>query len=144
MQYNKLVKVLIPIHVKLSTKHFPKTQVQEEDMSNVPYASAVGSLMYAMLSTWPYITHVVGVLRRFISKPGKEHSTTLKWVFRYLHDTSDYGMWYQGRPRFNRLLDLHRYFDAYWVVDLDQIRSASGYVFNLFGGKSARWVGDSL
>ena len=42
-------------------------------MSHVPYASVVGSLMYAMVCTSPNIAHVVGVLSRFMSKPGKEH-----------------------------------------------------------------------
>eukprot|EP00253_Pinus_taeda_P029441 PITA_29441 len=51
-------------------------------MSRVPYASAVGSLMYAMVYTRPYIAHAVGVLSRFMSKPGKEHRTVVKWFFR--------------------------------------------------------------
>jgi hypothetical protein len=42
-------------------------------MSHVPYASVVGSLMYVMVSTRSYIAHVVGVLSKYISKPGKEH-----------------------------------------------------------------------
>ena len=41
-------------------------------MSHVPYASAVGSLMYEMVCTRPDIAHAVGVLRRFMSKLGKE------------------------------------------------------------------------
>jgi hypothetical protein len=50
-------------------------------MSHVPYASAVGSLMYAMVCTRPDIAHAVGVLSRYMSKPGKEHWTTVKRVF---------------------------------------------------------------
>ena len=84
MQDSKSVKVPIPIGVRLSTEQCPKTQEEEEDMSRVPYESAVGSLMYAMVCTSPDIGHVVGVLSRFMSKPGKEHWTAVKWVFRYL------------------------------------------------------------
>eukprot|EP00253_Pinus_taeda_P035241 PITA_35241 len=112
MQDSKPVKVPIPAGVRLSAEQCPKTQEEEEDMSCVPYASAVGSLMYAMVCTRPYIAYAVGVLSRFISKPGKEHWTTVKRVFRYLRGTSDYD----------------------WAGDLDQRRSTSGYVFNLFGG----------
>ena len=65
------MKVPIPVGVKLSTEQCPKTQEEEEDMSHVPYASAVGSLMYAMVYTRPDIAHVVGVLSRFMSKPRK-------------------------------------------------------------------------
>eukprot|EP00253_Pinus_taeda_P013882 PITA_13882 len=69
----------------------PKTQEEEEDISHVPYASAVYSLMYAMVYTRPNIAHAVGVLSRFMSKPRKEHWTTVTQVFRYLRGTSDYG-----------------------------------------------------
>eukprot|EP00253_Pinus_taeda_P011251 PITA_11251 len=82
MQDSKPVKVPIPVGVRLSAEQCPKTQEEEEDMSRVPYASAVGSLMYAMVCTRPDIAHAVGVLSRFISKPGKEHWTAVKRVFR--------------------------------------------------------------
>ena len=73
MQDSKLVKVPIPVGVRLSAEQCPKTRDEEEDMSRVPYASAVGSLMYAMVYTRPDIVHVVEVLSKFMSKPGKEH-----------------------------------------------------------------------
>jgi len=72
MNDSKPVKVPIPVGVKLSAEQCSKTQEEEEDMSCAPYASAVGSLMYAMVCTRPDIAHAVGVLSRFMSKPGKE------------------------------------------------------------------------
>ena len=42
-------------------------------MKKVSYASAVGSLMYAMVCTRPDIAHAVGVVSRFLSNPGREH-----------------------------------------------------------------------
>ena len=57
-------------------------------MSHVPYASAIGSLMYAMVCTRSDIAHAVGVLRRYMSKPEKEHWTSIKRVFRYLRGTT--------------------------------------------------------
>jgi hypothetical protein len=39
----------------------PKTQEEEEENSRVPYASAVGSLMYAIVYTTLEISHAVGV-----------------------------------------------------------------------------------
>jgi hypothetical protein len=53
MQECKPIKVPIPVGVKLSVDQCPKTQEEEEDMSHVPYASVVGSLMYAMVCTRP-------------------------------------------------------------------------------------------
>nr|AAF65309.1 reverse transcriptase [Picea glauca] len=131
---SKPVKVPIPIGVNLSADQCPKIQEEEEDMSHVPYASAVGSLMYAMVCTRPDIAHAVGFLSRYMSKLGKEHWTTVKRVFRYLHGTTSYGLCYQGRSGLDRVVDIHGFVDADWVGDLDHIRSTSGYVFNLFGG----------
>eukprot|EP00253_Pinus_taeda_P034716 PITA_34716 len=112
----------------------PKTQEEEEDMSRVPYASAVGTLMYAMVCTRPDIAHAVEVLSRFMSKPGKEHWTTMKRVFHYLRGTRDYDLCYQGRPGLEKVLDIHGFVDVDWAGYLDQRRYTSGYVFNLFGG----------
>ena len=72
IQECKPVKVPILVGVRLSAEQCPKTQEEEEDMSRVPYGSAVGSLMYAMVCTRPDISHAVGVLSRYMSKRGKE------------------------------------------------------------------------
>eukprot|EP00253_Pinus_taeda_P032954 PITA_32954 len=53
--------------------------------------------------------------------------------------TSDYGLCYQGRPQLDRVLDIRGFVDADWAGDLDQRRSTSGYVFNLFGG-AVSWM----
>ena len=95
-------------------------------MSRVPYASVVGSLMYAMVCTRPNIAHVVGVLRRYMSKPGKVHWTTIKRVFRYLCGTTDHAIFYQGRVGPDIVIDVHGFVDANWAGDLDYKRSTSG------------------
>ena len=51
MQECKPVKFLILVGVRLSTEQCPKTQEEEERMPCVPYASIVGSLIYAMVCT---------------------------------------------------------------------------------------------
>jgi hypothetical protein len=50
-------------------------------MSCVPYASAVGSFMYAIVCTRPNMSHAMGFLSRYMSKPRKEHWKTIKRVF---------------------------------------------------------------
>jgi hypothetical protein len=134
MHGSKLVKVHITIGVKLCADQCPKTQEEEEDMSHVQYASIVGSFMYAMVCTFPDIAHSVGFFSRYMSKPGKEHWTTVKRIFRYLCGTTSYGLCYQGRPGLDRVLDIHGFVDADWARDMDRRISKSGYVFNLFGG----------
>ena len=58
---------------RLSKDQSPKTVEEEERMKNVPYASTVGNLMYAMICTRPDISHAVGVVSRYIANPGEEH-----------------------------------------------------------------------
>eukprot|EP00253_Pinus_taeda_P015704 PITA_15704 len=60
-------------------------------------------------------------------------------VFKYLRGTSDYGLCYQRRPRLDRVLDIRGFVDVHWARELDQRRSTSGYVFNLFGG-AVNWM----
>ena len=63
----------------------------------------------------------------------------MKWVFRYLCATSDYGLCHQGRPRLAKFLDIYGFVDSNWIGDMDQRISTSGYMFNLFGG-AVSWM----
>ncbi|GKA45624.1 retrovirus-related pol polyprotein from transposon TNT 1-94 [Tanacetum coccineum] len=74
-------------HFKLSKKQAPKTWASRRRMAKVPYALAVGSMMYAIVCTRPYIAHAVGVVSRFMSNPRKEHWEAVKWLLRYLKDS---------------------------------------------------------
>jgi hypothetical protein len=71
MQNAKPVSTPLANHFKLTKEMCPKTQEEIEYMSKVPYSSAVGSLMYAMVFTRPDIAHVVGVVRKYMNNPGK-------------------------------------------------------------------------
>jgi hypothetical protein len=62
-----------------------------------PYASVVCIIMYAMVCTQPYISHTVGVLRRYMSIVGKDHSKIVKRVFEYLCGKKNYAICYQGK-----------------------------------------------
>ena len=52
-------------------------------MERIPYASAVGSLMYAMVGSRPDLGFSVGYVCRFMSKTGRDHWSAVKWVLRY-------------------------------------------------------------
>jgi len=67
------VTSLLAGYIKLSSKQCPQLQKEEEEMSRVPYASAVGSLMYAMVYNRPDLTYAVSIVSRFMSNPGKQH-----------------------------------------------------------------------
>ena len=56
----------------LSKEQSSKTEEERDHMSKVPCASAIGSLMYAMVCTRPDIAHAVDVVSKFMSRPGKQ------------------------------------------------------------------------
>ena len=72
---------------KLSKAHYPKDKEETEKIKAIPYASACGSLMYAMVSTQPDIAFAVGVVSRFMSQPGRNHWAAVKSILRYLKGT---------------------------------------------------------
>ena len=65
----------VPIHKgdKLNESQCPKNKLERDIMENIPYASDVGSLMYAQVCTRPDLAFTTGVLSRFQSKPGMPH-----------------------------------------------------------------------
>ncbi|KAL0394359.1 UNVERIFIED_CONTAM: Retrovirus-related Pol polyprotein from transposon TNT 1-94 [Sesamum latifolium] len=73
----------------LSKELCPKTKEQKKRMTKIPYASAVGSLMYAMMCTRPDLCFAVGMVSRYQSNPGPDHWVAVKRILRYLKGTSD-------------------------------------------------------
>ena len=79
---------------KFSEFQCPKNNLEMEQMKEIPYASAVGSIMYAQVCTRPDIAFVVGLLGRYQSNPGLDHWKAVKKVLRYLQGTKDYMLTY--------------------------------------------------
>ena len=63
----------LPSHIKITKDDCPVDDIGKAEMAKIPYASAVGSLMYAMVCTRPDLAHSVRVISRFLSNPGKSH-----------------------------------------------------------------------
>ena len=76
--------------IPLSKYQCPKTLEAKEHMQSVPYASTVGSLMYAMLCARPDICFEVGMVSRYQSNLGLEHWTVVKHILKYLRRIKDY------------------------------------------------------
>ncbi|GJU14751.1 hypothetical protein Tco_1142717 [Tanacetum coccineum] len=74
-------------------------------MQNVPYVSAIGSIMYV---------------------------TTVKNILKYLCNTKDMFLVYEGDMK--RELRVSCYTDAGYLTDADNLKSQTGYVFVLNGG----------
>ncbi|CAA0811143.1 Unknown protein, partial [Striga hermonthica] len=80
--------------VSLSKTMSLKTPEERERMSYIPYASAIGSIMYAMLSTRPDVAYALSVTSRYQSNPGEEHWKAVKMILKYLRRTKDIFMVY--------------------------------------------------
>jgi hypothetical protein len=53
-------------------------------MKSIPYASAVGSLMYAQVCTRPDLTFVTGMLDRYQKSSDISHWNGIKKALRYI------------------------------------------------------------
>ncbi|KAK8600822.1 hypothetical protein V6N12_050670 [Hibiscus sabdariffa] len=94
--------------ISLSKEMCPSTPQERERMSQIPYASAIGSIMYAMICHW----------------------TAVKNILKYLRRTKDVFLVYGGGEE----LRIKGYTDASFQTDKDDSRSQSGFVFCLNGG----------
>nr|GFC93414.1 retrotransposon protein, putative, Ty1-copia subclass [Tanacetum cinerariifolium] len=99
---------------------------------NVPYASAVGSIMYAVRCTRPDVAFVQNITSRFQQNPCDIHWTTVKNILKYLGNTKDTFLVYGGDLK--RELKVSCYTDAGYLTDADDLKSQTGYVFVLNGG----------
>lgn len=71
----------LPAYGKLSKDDSPKLDAEKVEMAKVPYALAIGSLMYLMVATRPDIAFAVGVVSRFMLNLGKKHWEAVKCIF---------------------------------------------------------------
>ena len=70
--------------VKLSKTQSPTTTEDRERMKVIPYASAIGSIKYAMLCTRPIVYLAMSLAREYNSDLGVDHWTTVKIILRVL------------------------------------------------------------
>nr|GEZ05212.1 hypothetical protein [Tanacetum cinerariifolium] len=91
--------------LKLSKSQGASTPAEKQRMQNIPYALAVGSIMYA---------------------------TAVKNILKYLHNTKDMFLVYGGNME--RELRVSCYTDAGYLMDANNLKSRTGHVFVLNGG----------
>ncbi|XP_062073852.1 secreted RxLR effector protein 161-like [Humulus lupulus] len=108
--------------LSLSTEQCPVTDEERDYMSKVPYSTAVGSIMYSMVSTRPDLAYSICLLSKFMSNPGKAHWTAMKHVLRYMASTTELGFKY----------------DADFAGDKDSRKSSTAYVFMV--SRKAHWI----
>jgi len=121
---------IVPIQKgdKFSLMQCPKNELERNQMETIPYASIVGSLLYAQTCTRPDISFAVGMLGRYQSNPGMDHWKAAKKVLRYLQGTKDYMLTYKRSDH----LEVIGYSDFTGCVDTR--KSTFGYLFLLAEG----------
>ncbi|GJV07938.1 zinc finger, CCHC-type containing protein [Tanacetum coccineum] len=104
----------IPMQEKLDLNKTKGTSTPKEvkRMQNVPYASVVGSIMYANL--------------------GEPHWNAVKTILKYLRNTKDMFLVYGGNPKAELRVDC--YCNVGFETDRDDTKSQTGYVSILNGG----------
>ena len=116
--------------VKLSQTQSPTTAEDTKKMKVIPHASAIGSIMYAMLYTRLDVCPAISLAGRCQSNLGVDHWTTVKNILKYLKRTKDMFLVYGG----DKELIVNGYVDASFDTDPDDSKSQTGYVFILNGG----------
>ncbi|KAL0448941.1 UNVERIFIED_CONTAM: Retrovirus-related Pol polyprotein from transposon TNT 1-94 [Sesamum latifolium] len=115
--------------IKLSKKQSPKTDEELKRMSDIPYASAVGSIQYAFQCTRPDVAYALSVTSRYQACAEEAHWRAVKTILKYLKRTKDMFLIYGGEQ-----LILEGYNDASFQLDDDNATSQSSFVFKLNGG----------
>ncbi|XP_040974104.1 secreted RxLR effector protein 161-like [Gossypium hirsutum] len=114
---------------KFSLTQCPKSNLEIQEIQKIPYASAVGSLMYVQVCTCPDIAYIVEMLGRYLSNLGIDHWIAVKRVMRYLQRTKDYILTYKRSD----LLKVVGYSDSNARCQ-DSRKSTSGYIYLLVEG----------
>ncbi|KAL9252624.1 Retrovirus-related Pol polyprotein from transposon TNT 1-94-like protein [Drosera capensis] len=111
MQDCKPGDTLIAKGDKFSLNQCPKNGFETKKIEKTPYASAVGSLMYAQVCTRHDLAYIVGILGRYLSNPGIDHWKASKRVMRYFQRIKDYMLTYRRSDQ----LEIIGYIDSDFV-----------------------------
>ncbi|GJY47843.1 retrotransposon protein, putative, ty1-copia subclass [Tanacetum coccineum] len=124
--------ILMQERLDLNKSQGAQTPKEVNFMKNIPYASDVRSIMYAVRCTRPDVAFAQNMTSRFQQNPGELHWTAVKNILKYLRNTKDMFLVYGGNP--STELRVECYCDARFEIDIDDTKSKTGYVFVLNGG----------
>jgi hypothetical protein len=120
-------------NVQYSAQQSPSSVNQVGRMKGIPYAEAIGSVLWPTVVSRPDTAFAVGVLSQFIQNPGQAHWDAVKRIISYLDTTKDLWLTFGGNK--NGLLE--GYCDADWASQPHR-HSISGYSFH-FGVGAISW-----
>jgi len=126
----KSVSTPLAHHFKLKVTMSPTIVKEREYMTRVLYASAVDSLMYAMVCTKLDLPQVISMINKYMHDPDRGYWEAVKWVVWFIKGIIDVGLVFEkdssGKQK------CVGYVDSDYAGELDKRRSITGYVFTLF------------
>ena len=96
MKHSKRDLLPLKYGINLSKMMCLTTSEEVQCMSRIPYASTIGSLMYAIPCTRSDIAPTMSVTSRYQSNPDEEHWITVKNILKYLGRTKDLFLIFEG------------------------------------------------
>ncbi|GKE77069.1 retrotransposon protein, putative, ty1-copia subclass, partial [Tanacetum coccineum] len=112
----------IPMQERLDLNKSQGTQTPKEvnRMKNLPYASAIGSIMYAVRCTRPDVAFAQNLTSRFQQNPSELHWTAMKNILEYLRNTKDMFLVYGENLEAKLRVDC--YCNAGFETDIDDMK----------------------
>ncbi|KAL0395374.1 UNVERIFIED_CONTAM: hypothetical protein Slati_4503600 [Sesamum latifolium] len=112
--------------VKLSKNQSRKIDEAIKRISNIPYASGVGSIHYSIQCTRPDAVDTLSITSHYRACASDQHWIAVKTISKYLRRTKDLFFVYE-----NEELILERYNDASIQSGVDDVKCQFGCVFKL-------------
>ncbi|GJT68424.1 retrotransposon protein, putative, ty1-copia subclass [Tanacetum coccineum] len=119
MENSKRGTIPMQEKLKFSKSQGASTPAEIQRMQNIPYASAVGSIMYAVRCTRPDVAFAHNITSRFQHNPGDAHWTTVKNILKYLRNTKDMFLVYGGKAQSKGCMDSKILFGVGVVSTID-------------------------
>ncbi|GJV73470.1 hypothetical protein Tco_1493465 [Tanacetum coccineum] len=141
MDNSKRGHILMQERLDLNKIQGASTPKEVKRMQNVPYALAVGFIMYAVRCTRPDVAFAQNITSRFQQNPGELHWTVVKNILKYLRNTKDMFLVYGGNLEAE--LRVECYSNAGFETDRDEIKSLIGYLNNIAASEAemvAIWI----
>jgi hypothetical protein len=82
--------------VTLSVTQCPAKETEKREMSDIPYASAIGFIMYAMQSTRTDVALALSMTSHYQSNPGMSYWSAVRTILKFLIRTKDMVLVYRG------------------------------------------------
>jgi hypothetical protein len=114
-------KGFLPIShdITFSKKQCPMDPNEKERMRVIPYVSAIGSIMYAMICMYPDISYALSSTSMHQSNYGEAHWTIVKNILKYLRRTKEAFLVFGGEEE----LVVKGYNNASFQTDVDDSKS---------------------